>query len=84
MKKEITFKSKDDLVEKSLERNQVAQKKIAILEFTSKITTVYDGDNDFTTGYKIQAILNNFGYTNIYIWEYGSLSNFPFKDMLKI
>ncbi|MBO5477237.1 MAG: rhodanese-like domain-containing protein [Clostridia bacterium] len=29
-------------------------------------------------------ILNNLGYMNIYIWEYGSLSNFPYKDMLKI
>lgn len=29
-------------------------------------------------------ILNNLGYTNLYIWEYGSLSNFPYKDMLKI
>jgi rhodanese-related sulfurtransferase len=28
--------------------------------------------------------LNNMGYNNIYIWEYGSLSNFPYKDMLKI
>lgn len=28
-------------------------------------------------------ILNNFGYLNIYIWEYGSLSNFPYKDMFK-
>lgn len=30
------------------------------------------------------TILNNLGYTNLYIWEYGSLSNFPYKDMLKI
>lgn len=30
------------------------------------------------------TILNNMGYTNLYIWEYGALSNFPFKDMLKI
>lgn len=30
------------------------------------------------------TILNNMGYTNLYIWEYGSLSNFPYKDMLKI
>ena len=29
-------------------------------------------------------ILNSIGYTNIYIWEYGSLSNFPYKDMIKI
>lgn len=29
-------------------------------------------------------ILNNMGYMNIYIWEYGALSNFPYKDMLKI
>lgn len=29
-------------------------------------------------------ILNMLGYTNVYIWEYGALSNFPFKDMLKI
>ena len=29
-------------------------------------------------------ILNSMGYTNIYIWEYGALSNFPYKDMLKI
>ena len=29
-------------------------------------------------------ILNSMGYTNLYIWEYGSLSNFPYKDMLKI
>ena len=30
------------------------------------------------------TILNSMGYTNIYIWEYGSLSNFPYKDMLTI
>lgn len=30
------------------------------------------------------TILNNMGYSNLYIWEYGSLSNFPYKDMLKI
>lgn len=29
-------------------------------------------------------ILNSMGYTNIYIWEYGSLSNFPYKDMINI
>lgn len=29
-------------------------------------------------------ILNSLGYTNIYIWEYGSLSNFPYKDMIKM
>lgn len=27
-------------------------------------------------------ILNLLGYMNIYIWEYGALSNFPFKDMI--
>lgn len=27
-------------------------------------------------------ILNNLGYNNIYIWEYGSLANFPYKNML--
>lgn len=27
-------------------------------------------------------ILNSMGYTNLCIWEYGALSNFPFKDML--
>ena len=30
------------------------------------------------------TVLNSMGYNNIYIWEYGSLSNFPYKDMLKI
>lgn len=29
-------------------------------------------------------ILNSMGYTNIYIWEYGSLSNFPYKEMIKV
>lgn len=29
-------------------------------------------------------ILNSMGYMNVYIWEYGALSNFPYKDMLKI
>lgn len=27
-------------------------------------------------------ILNNLGYNNIYIWEYGALATFPYKDML--
>lgn len=27
-------------------------------------------------------ILNSMGYNNLYIWDYGSISNFPFKDML--
>ena len=27
-------------------------------------------------------ILNSLGYTNIYIWEYGALATFPYKDML--
>ena len=27
-------------------------------------------------------ILNNLGYNNIYIWEYASLANFPYKNML--
>src|SRR5574344_2042893 len=27
-------------------------------------------------------VLNNLGYNNIYIWEYGSLANFPYKNML--
>jgi len=30
------------------------------------------------------AILNNMGYDNIYIWEYGSLANFPFKEMISV
>lgn len=29
-------------------------------------------------------ILNNMGYDNIYIWQYGSLTNFPYKDMIII
>lgn len=28
-------------------------------------------------------ILNNLGYFNIYIWEYGALATFPYKDMLE-
>lgn len=27
-------------------------------------------------------ILNSLGYTNIYIWEYGALATFPYKNML--
>ena len=27
-------------------------------------------------------ILNRLGYNNIYIWEYGALANFPYKNML--
>ena len=27
-------------------------------------------------------ILNNLGYTNIYIWEYAALATFPYKNML--
>lgn len=27
-------------------------------------------------------ILNNLGYTNIFIWEYGALATFPYKNML--
>ncbi|MDD3304442.1 MAG: rhodanese-like domain-containing protein [Clostridia bacterium] len=27
-------------------------------------------------------ILNGLGYTNIYIWEYGALATFPYKNML--
>lgn len=27
-------------------------------------------------------ILNRLGYTNIYIWEYAALANFPYKNML--
>ncbi len=27
-------------------------------------------------------ILNNMGYNNLYIWEYGALGNFPYKDMI--
>lgn len=27
-------------------------------------------------------ILNQLGYTNIYIWEYGALATFPYKNML--
>ena len=27
-------------------------------------------------------ILNNLGYNNIYIWEYGALATFPYKNML--
>lgn len=27
-------------------------------------------------------ILNSMGYSNLYIWDYGAISNFPFKDML--
>ncbi len=27
-------------------------------------------------------ILNNMGYSNLYIWEYGALGNFPYKDMI--
>lgn len=29
-------------------------------------------------------ILNSMGYTNIAIWEYGALSNFPYKDMIRV
>lgn len=28
-------------------------------------------------------ILNSFGYNNIYIWEYGALATFPYKNMLE-
>ena len=28
-------------------------------------------------------ILNNLGYNNIYIWEYGALATFPYKNMLE-
>lgn len=28
-------------------------------------------------------ILNNLGYSNIYIWEYGALATFPYKNMLE-
>lgn len=28
-------------------------------------------------------ILNNLGYANIYIWEYGALATFPYKNMLE-
>ena len=28
-------------------------------------------------------ILNSLGYTNIYIWEYGALATFPYKNMLE-
>lgn len=28
-------------------------------------------------------ILNNLGYGNIYIWEYGALATFPYKGMLE-
>ena len=28
-------------------------------------------------------ILNNLGYLNIYIWEYGALATFPYKNMLE-
>lgn len=28
-------------------------------------------------------ILNIMGYTNVYIWEFGALSNFPYRDMIK-
>ena len=27
-------------------------------------------------------VLNNLGYNNIYIWEYGALATFPYKNML--
>ena len=27
-------------------------------------------------------ILNGLGYNNIYIWEYGALATFPYKNML--
>ena len=29
-------------------------------------------------------ILNNIGYTNLYIWRYGTISSFPFKELLKV
>lgn len=29
-------------------------------------------------------ILNSMGYNNIYIWQYASLTNFPYKDMLVV
>ncbi len=29
-------------------------------------------------------ILNSLGYMNVYIWMYGSIANFPYKDMIKI
>lgn len=29
-------------------------------------------------------ILNMLGYTNVYIWRYGALSSFPFKEMIKM
>lgn len=27
-------------------------------------------------------IFNSLGYSNVYIWEYAALSNFPYKDMI--
>jgi rhodanese-related sulfurtransferase len=32
---------------------------------------------------KAIEILNSLGYGNIYIWEYGALATFPYKNMLE-
>ena len=29
------------------------------------------------------CILNNLGYNRIYIWEYGALATFPFRDLIE-
>ena len=53
--------------------NEYKEKKAIILYCSSGIRTK-----------EAIMVLNGMGYTNLYIWEYGSLSNFPYKDMLKI
>ena len=58
--------------------NEIEQKIFPIEQSKSLMVYCSSGARSKTA---IQ-ILNNLGYNNIYIWEYGSLANFPYKDML--
>lgn len=55
------------------------EKKIAIYPTTQSIMVYCSTGTRSKIAIKT---LNMMGYTNIYIWEYASLANFPFKNML--
>lgn len=62
---------------------------IPVDEISKRITEIDNGNNIMVycaSGSRSKSaiqILNNLGYNNIYIWEYGALATFPYRELIE-
>lgn len=62
---------------------------IPVDEISNRITEIDNGNNIMVycaSGSRSKSaiqVLNNLGYNNIYIWEYGALATFPYRELIE-